>query len=92
MPPDRVFGQIEQILRKKENIVSPKQYHEVFEKLCSVKVYNKNFLFYDYKTAAKKLVKSKTDFKSTQKKKNLHILKVTKLLEFQQRIVDCHSR
>lgn len=38
MPPDRVLGQIEQILRKKENIVSPKQYHEVFEKLCSVKV------------------------------------------------------
>lgn len=68
MPPDRVFGQIEQILRKKENIVSPKQYHEVFEKLCSVKVYNKDFLFYDYKTAVKKLVKSKTDFKSTQQK------------------------
>jgi len=68
MPPDRVFGQIEQILRKKEDIVSPKQYHEVFEKLCSTKVYNKDFLFYDYKTAVKKLVKSKTDFKSTQQK------------------------
>lgn len=68
MPPDRVFGQIEQILRKKEDIVSPKQYHEVFEKLCSIKVYNKDFLFYDYKTAVKKLVKCKTDFKSTQQK------------------------
>jgi len=88
MPPDRVFGQIEQTLRKKENIVSPKQYHEVFEKLSYVKVYNKDFLFYDYKPAVKKLVKSKTDFKSTQQK----ILKVTKLLVFQQRIVDCHSR
>lgn len=36
--------------------------------MCSVKVYNKDFLFYDYKTAVKKFVKSKTDFKSTQQK------------------------
>lgn len=31
MPPDRVFGRIEQKLRKKENIVSPNQYYVIFK-------------------------------------------------------------
>lgn len=37
MPPDRVFGRIEQEFKKKENIVSPNQYIEIFKKLCIVK-------------------------------------------------------
>lgn len=68
MPPDRVFGRIEQVLRKKENIVSPKQYIDIFKKFCTVKEYNKDFFIYDYKSAVKKIVKTKSEFKSTEQK------------------------
>lgn len=68
MPPDRVFGRIEQVLRKKENIVSPKQYIDIFKKICTVKEYNKDFFIYDYKSAVKKVVKTKSEFKSTEQK------------------------
>lgn len=43
MPPDRVFGRIEQKLRKKENIVSPNEYYEVFKEQSTVFVYGKDF-------------------------------------------------
>ena len=40
MPPDHVFGRIEQVLRKKENIVSPNQYIDIiFKNYCTVKEY-----------------------------------------------------
>lgn len=68
MPPDRVFGRIKQVLRKKESILSPSQYHDIFKQFCSVKVYGKDFTMCDYKYAAKKIVKTKTDFKSTEQK------------------------
>lgn len=68
MPPDRVFGRIEQKLRKKENIVSPNQYYDVFKEESTVFVYGKDFLVYDYKNAASKLLKSILGFKSTEQK------------------------
>lgn len=68
MPPDRVFGRIEQVLRKKENIVSPKQYIDIFKQFCTVKEYNKDFFIYNYKNAVKKIVKTKSQFKSTEQK------------------------
>jgi len=68
MPPDRIFGRIEQVLRKKENIISPKQYVDIFKKFCTVKEYNKDFFIYDYKSAVKKVVKTKSEFKSTEQK------------------------
>lgn len=68
MPPDRVFGRIEQVLRKKESIISPSQYYEIFKRFCTVKVYGKDFSIYDYKSVVKNLVKTKFDFKSTEQK------------------------
>lgn len=68
MPPDRVFGRIEQVLRKKESIISPSQYYEIFKRFCTVKVYGQDFSIYDYKSVVKNLVKTKFDFKSTEQK------------------------
>jgi len=68
MPPDRVFGRIEQVLRKKENIVSPNQYIEIFKNFCTVKEYNKDYKVYDFKNSAKTVLKTKTEFKSTDQK------------------------
>lgn len=31
MPPDQVFGRVEKCLRKKENIISPNEYYNVFK-------------------------------------------------------------
>lgn len=64
MPPDRVFGRIEQVLRKKESIISPSQYYEIFKRFCTVKVYGQDFSIYDYKS----VVKTKFDFESTEQK------------------------
>lgn len=36
MPPDRVLGRIEQVLRKKETILSLNQYFEIFKNFCTV--------------------------------------------------------
>jgi hypothetical protein len=68
MPPDRVFGRIEQILRKKETILSPNQYFEIFKNFCTVNAYGKDFKIYDIKSAVKTVVKTKIDFKSTEQK------------------------
>jgi len=68
MPPDRVFGRIEQKLKRKDNIVSPNQYYEVFKEESTVFVYGKDFLVYNYKNAASKLLKSILGFKSTEQK------------------------
>lgn len=68
MPPDRVFGRIEQKLRRKENIVSPNEYYEVFENESSVFVYGKDFSIYNFKKEASKQLKSILGFKSTEQK------------------------
>lgn len=70
---DRVFGRIEQVLRKKENIVSPNQYIEIFKNFCTVIKYNKDFIVYDFKNAAKSVLKTKTQFKSTEQKVYFYI-------------------
>lgn len=68
IPPDRIFGRIEQKLRKKENIVSPSQYYDVFKEETSVHVYGKDFLMYNFKNATTKQTKSVLDFKTTEQK------------------------
>lgn len=68
MPPDRVFGHIEKVLRKKETIVSSNHYHQIFQQLCSVKTFSKDFSIYNYKNAVQKVVKANTNFKFTEQK------------------------
>jgi len=66
MPPDQVFGRIEQELNKIKTIISPSEYYKIFEKHTTVNVYGKSFNVYDYKSAAK-LIKQ-NQFKIINKK------------------------
>ncbi|KAL4090102.1 hypothetical protein QTP88_025002 [Uroleucon formosanum] len=68
MPPDQVFGRIEQELRKIETIISPSEYHKIFKKHTTVNVYGKDFNVYDYKSAAKNIIKQ-NQFKTTEQKR-----------------------
>jgi len=68
MPPDQVFGRIEQKLRKIENILSPTTYHDIFRESCTVWEYGKDFEMLDFKTNIKNVIKSKLGFKSTEQK------------------------
>lgn len=84
MPPD--LGRIEKELNKKETIISLQEYYTVFEKYATINIYNKDFNVFDYKTSIKTIVKSKNDFKSTQKKvftyiKGEHTVKISATYE-----------
>lgn len=68
MPPNRVFGRIEQVLRKKETILAQNQYFENLKSFCTVNAYGKDFKIYDIKSAVKTVDKTKIDFKSTEQK------------------------
>jgi len=68
MPPDQVFGRIEQELNKIETIISPSEYYKIFKKHTTVNVYGKDFKAYDYKSAAKKVIKQ-NQFKMTEQKR-----------------------
>ena len=37
LPPDRVFGNIEKVLKRKEVIADPSEYHAVFEQYATVR-------------------------------------------------------
>lgn len=67
MPADRTFGRIEQALRKKSKIFLPSEYHKIFSKFATVKVYGKDIEFLDYKSYIKSLFKT-LPFKSTEQK------------------------
>jgi len=45
MPPDQVFGRIEKCLRKKEILLSPQQYYDIFKKFATLHVFNKDFFY-----------------------------------------------
>jgi len=47
MPPNRVFRRREQFLRKKENIISPNQYFDIFKKFCTKMIMVKMYHCYD---------------------------------------------
>lgn len=67
MPPDQVFGRIEQELKKIKSIISPSEYYKIFKKHTTFNVYGKDFNVYDYKSAAKKVLKQ-SQFKMTEQK------------------------
>lgn len=69
MPPDRVFGRIEKDLRKQEQIVAPEDYHKTLERYCTVVDLERgDWEVKDFKIAAKKIIKTKFDFKTTQQR------------------------
>jgi len=67
MPPDQVFGRIEKCLRKKEILLSPQQYYDIFKKFATLHVFNKDFFIYDIKKAVKKIMKPNV-IKTTEQK------------------------
>lgn len=55
MPSDRVFGLIESVLKKIEQIVKIKEYHEVFHEYRSVKILGEDWTDKNWKTEAKSM-------------------------------------
>lgn len=66
MPPDRVFGRVEKDYRRREMIVSPKEYYLILRKHGQVNEYDKDWVVYDMKTADKQMIKAKLPFKISQ--------------------------
>lgn len=68
MPPDRVFGRYEKVLRKKETIVEPEEYHTVFGTSATVNVLGKDWLISDYMSTSKKAIVKKLPFKMREQR------------------------
>ena len=58
MPPDRIFGRIEQKLRKIERIVSPGEYHAILSEFGTLKKWGQDWQVRDFKSVAKTVLKS----------------------------------
>ena len=56
-PAERVFGRIEQSVRKQDTILLPEEYCSILKKFGHVHVYGKDWVAYDYKSATKRFVK-----------------------------------
>lgn len=71
LPSDRVFGRIEKEVKRKETIIEPKEYHNIFEHHGSLKPLGTNWDAYDWKKEASDIVKatSSLHFKISQCKR-----------------------
>lgn len=68
MPPDRVFGRVEKILRKKEIITSPLEYNDILLQHGMVAKCEIDWQVKDYKSLAKSHLKAVLPFKISQQK------------------------
>ena len=68
LPHDRVFGRIEENLRKFDCIVSPSHYHELFGTYSAVKIWGLDWLTYDLKKVSQLIVKKQLGFKMGDQK------------------------
>lgn len=68
LPADRVFGRIEQDIRKHDTILVPSKYVQILSKHGNVLVYGKDWHSYDYKSAAASYCKSQRSFKISDAK------------------------
>lgn len=66
MPPDRVFGRVEKDYRKREEILVPKEYHQILGNHGEVNIWGQGWKTYDYKTVAQNILKRKLPFKMTE--------------------------
>lgn len=83
MPPDRVFGRVEKEYRKREEILVPREYHEILKNHGTVNVWGQDWNTFDYKSVSQSIVKKKLPFKISearvltyQKRKGTVICKV----------------
>lgn len=63
LPADRVFGRIEQDIRKQDTILLPEEYTNILRKHGSVYVYGKDWESCDHKAATKALMQSTRSYK-----------------------------
>ena len=66
LPADRVFGRIEQAVRKKDTILHPKEYVEILQNYGNVYRYGRDWKAFDYKKATLELVKGQRSFKISE--------------------------
>lgn len=57
MPPDRVFGRVSKVLRKRPVIVSPEEYYSVFTKFAQHFPLGPKWAVYDYAAMSKRMLK-----------------------------------
>lgn len=63
LPVDRVFGRIEQQIRKHNTILMPEEYYDILRNHGHVHVYGQDWQAYDFKKAAQVFVKPQKSFK-----------------------------
>lgn len=66
LPLDRVFGNV--VLHKTEIIVSPNNYHKIFEKFGHLKLYVRDWVCFNIETVAEQTLRVKLPFLTTQQK------------------------
>ncbi|XP_034047172.1 uncharacterized protein LOC117528648 [Thalassophryne amazonica] len=63
LPADRVFGRIEQKIRKTDSIRLPQEYHTLLQQFGNVYIYGTDWKAFDYRSATKECVKAQRSFK-----------------------------
>lgn len=63
MPPDRVFGRLEQEIRKHDTILLPSEYVNIMQRHGNVHIYGQHWQCYNFKAAAAKHCVSSRSFK-----------------------------
>ncbi len=66
LPADRVFGRIEQKIRKIDTILLPQEYHDILQQFGHVHVYGTDWEAFDYRSATKECVKAQKSFKISE--------------------------
>lgn len=66
LPADRVFGRIEQKIRKIDTILLPQEYHTLLQQFGNVYIYGTDWKAFDYKSATKECVKTQRSLKISE--------------------------
>lgn len=62
IPPDRVFGRVEKVIRRKDVITTPEEYYKILSKQGRVKVLGKDWNLFNYRHFADTLLKRNSQF------------------------------
>lgn len=68
LPPDRVFGRLEQKLRKIEKILLPEGYYKIYKDEGQIRILNKDWFIYNYKELANGILKAQLPFPISKSK------------------------
>ena len=68
LPADRIFGGVEQEIKKRDTILLPEEYHDILRNHGIVHVYNTDWRSYDFKSAATSHIKAVRSFKISDAK------------------------